>query len=181
MNRRIQESDASWARAKRRAKRLEKLGKGWEADNTTNKAFKQEVVRRHQNPETRTKRVGNLYRDIETPSTNGQGSFLKMVQRSKAVQESVFNTYRNLAIALLEGRWNTRHLSPEDRADRASSDTSHEAPFDKRGKKHVKRREKRLAKRSALARRAAAESKAADDEADARDVSADMRRGGSRY
>ena len=180
MNRRIQESDASWARAKRRAKRLEKLGKGWEADQTTNKAFKKEVVRKHQNPKTRTKRVKNLYRDIKTPSTDGQGSFSKMEQRSKSVQESVFNTYRNLAIALLEGRWNTRHLSPEDRADRASSDTSHEAPFDKRGKKHVKRREGRLAKRSKLAR-AAAESKAADDEADARDISADMRKGGGRY
>ena len=79
---------------------------------------------------------------------------------SQSVEESVFNTYRNLAVALLEGRWNTRHLSPADRTARAESDTSHEAPFDKRGTTHVERRKKRLARRSQLARDAAAESEA---------------------
>jgi hypothetical protein len=98
-----------------------------------------------------------------------------------SVEESKFNAYRNLANSLLEGHWNTKHLSPEDRADRTSSDTSHEAPFDKRGTTHVKRREKRLARRSQLARDAAAESEAVGDEADARAVHGDMRRGGSRY
>ena len=77
-----------------------------------------------------------------------------------SVKESKFNAYRNLANSLLEGRWNTKHLSPEDRADRTSSDTSHEAPFDKRGTTHVERRKKRLARRSQLARDAAAESEA---------------------
>ena len=85
---------------------------------------------------------------------------------SQSVEESVFNVYRNLAVALLEGRWNTRHLSPADRTARAESDTSHEAPFDKRGKMHVKRRKKRLARRSELAREAEAENKAYDDESD---------------
>ena len=97
------------------------------------------------------------------------------------MKEGLFNSYRNIANVLLEGDWNTRHFSPQERVDRAESDTQREAPFDKRGKKHVKLRQKRLALRSALARAALENSKKIDAMADNRDMADDMRTGGNRY
>lgn len=169
----LRESDASHKRAQRFAKKLEKQGKPEKADDALKIAFNKEVVRakgKNPNPGPATTK---LYDRIKTPKTKGQGSFLKM---SQSVKESVFNTYRNLAVALLEGRWNTRHLSPADRTARAESDTSHEAPFDKRGIKHVKRREKRLARRSALARESEDQNQRYDDESDGRDYMKDQAR-----
>ncbi len=118
---------------------------------------------------------------------------------SQSVEESVFNVYRNLAYCLLEGTWNTRHLSPADRTARAEADYEKGTPYVKKlkerdpktGRKiipldpaHVKRREKRLALRRKLARkaedeaeaRANAENKAYDDESDGRDYMKDQAR-----
>jgi hypothetical protein len=173
----LSESKASHERAQRVAKNLDPE----EAAKVKDKAFNQEVeradrVRRKREAEARRKAeeegieytpkptaTERMKKRIRTPKTNGQGSFLRM---SQSVKESVFNTYRNLAYCLLENEvelkgpyWNTSKLSPEERADRAGEDTQRNFQNDVRGKKHVKRREKRLARRSELAREAEARAK----------------------
>jgi hypothetical protein len=185
MNQRIEESDASWNRAQRIAKKLRAQGDEEGANRVIDNELNKETYRRA--VVARNNAIKNpgvpAYLDYEAETAKRVQAIPRPPKKrmSQSVKEGLFNSYRNIANVLLEGDWNTRHLSPQERVDRAESDTQREAPFDKRGKKHVELRKKRLARRSALARAALAKSEKVDAMADNIDIAKDMSTGGSTY
>ena len=87
-----------------------------------------------------------------------EGSDLAALRaKKKGMMEAVKaeGSWHRIAYVIEQNRWTSRKpgVDPEDAQARRESDTQHEAPFDKRGKAHVKRREDRLAQRSALGRK----------------------------
>ena len=88
-----------------------------------------------------------------------EGSDLAALRaKKKGMMEAVKaeGSWHRIAYVIEQNRWTSRKpgVDAEDAQARRESDTQREAPFDKRGPEHVKKRTERLAKRSALGRQA---------------------------
>ena len=178
MNKRIEESDASWNRAKRVAKARSKQGDKKGADQAIDNALNKETYRRAtvakkkaiENPGVKgyldhEAKTARRVRDIPRPATRGQGSFERM---SQSVKEGLFNSYRLIGSIILEMRHGTKFTSYGRRRTRAERTAEREERA-AAGSRNPERA-KRLKDASARARDLEAEGKQADNQSAGRDA-----------
>jgi hypothetical protein len=180
MNKRIEESDASWNRAKRVAKARSKQGDKKGADQAIDNALYKETYRRAtvakknaiKNPGVKgyldhEAKTARRVRDIPRPATRGQGSFERM---SQSVKEGLFNSYRFVGSIILEMRM--RHGTKFTSYGRQRTDAERTAEREERAAagSRTPKRAARLKDASAIARRREAEGKQADDQSAGRDA-----------